>query len=477
MSKWVHIIGICGVATAGVAVMFKKMGWDVTGSDKGFFPPVSEYLQMNGINILPGFKDERLTKNNSHPDLVVIQGTKGEANPEIKAARELHLVIKLYPEILQEYVVVPHGSIVVTGSFGKSTTTAALVYIFQQTSKSISYMYGALTSDFSVNIKAKNETTDYSIVEGDEYIASFTNNVSKFFFYAPKYLLLTGLSWDHPDVFKTETEYLNNFKKLVSMIPADGFIVANGDDEKVRKLLLEVTVPVIYYSMLNTRPGEFSHWYYLKESQPLPSFVKHEHNQADIEIIPFEKQVVGQFNIQNLLAAAVMASKLGIKKEDIQAGIKSFSGLKRRLEVRYQHLNSYIIDDFGSAPAKAKTSLDSLRQEFPAHKVIAIFEPTAGNRDPKALTQYQETFKKSDLVILPKFTPLPQSSQFVRFDEKTLSEQLSAYQVKNMIINNDTDLLSFLENEFKIGSKVIIIFLGSHSFRGMITSLVSSLKS
>jgi len=184
MNKWIHIIGVSGTATSALAVMFKNMGWKVTGSDKAFFPPASSYAKGNGIEIKIGFNEGHLYDDKGqNPDLIMYQGMKGENNPEILKSRELGLKMYTYPELLQVNVLCPN-SIVITGTYGKTTITSALVDMFENAKLKISYMYAGIPVGKKYNAKAKDKSTEYSILEGDEYIISLKDKRSKFELYS-----------------------------------------------------------------------------------------------------------------------------------------------------------------------------------------------------------------------------------------------------------------------------------------------------
>lgn len=470
--NWVHIIGICGITTSGVAVMFKNMGWEVTGSDKGFFPPVSDFLKAHDIAIQPGFKLSRLHQGNKHPDMVIFQGTKGDKNEEYQEARRLGIKMYSFAEILRDQVIVPN-SIVVSGSFGKTTTTAILRDIFLKAGKKISFMVGGLSPDLAPTVVNKQDDTEYSLVEGDEYLNTLEDKRSKFFFYSPKYLILTGIAYDHADLFPSMDAYLLNFKRLLEQMPEDGLVVANIGDQNIQKIIDSAPCKVVTFS-LNSSASSNPDWILLNTTKPLPCLVKNPQGKGNIEIIPFERKVIGNFYDANILAAAVMAYELGIKKEDIQEAVKEFRGIKRRLEIKYQQQGRMLVDDFGSAPAKAKTSLMALRDEFPGVRLIAVFEPNAGSRVTGALGQFNQAFDLADVLILPRFTVLPHSTQ-TRFTESDLQDELSGKKLQVEFIPNDGDLVNYLTQQWFKQDKILIVFMGSHSFRGMIVKLIQEL--
>lgn len=475
MQNWVHIIGICGVTTSGLAVSFKMNDWLVTGSDKGFFPPVSDFLISHEIKILPGFKKERLTIDGKHPDLVIFQGTKGKFNPEVLEAKKLNLNIKSYPEVLEEFLINKKTSVVVAGSYGKTTTTAIIVNILKSTNKKINYMYGGLNPDFSPNINFSNDSY-MSIVEGDEYITSYQEMSSKFFHYKPTIVLLTGVVWDHADVFKSEKQYIENFKKFLSSIPSKGYLIVNANDKNSLEISKVAKCKIVYYSHQLEKALIKPDWYLLDDSKPFPCIIRTVKDDSDLEIIPFERNIVGKINDQNILAATVLARTLDINKSNIQDGIRSFKGIKRRMEIRYKDKSIIVVDDFGSTPGKARQSLKTIKKDFPDKDNIIIFEPSAGSRTYKSLESYFNAFENSDLILIPRFTALGSNTKSERFSEDELVEKLIQYKYLAKHINDDDLLVKTILEIIENQKNSVILFMGSHSFRKIIPNLINALR-
>ncbi|KXK27456.1 MAG: UDP-N-acetylmuramate:L-alanyl-gamma-D-glutamyl-meso-diaminopimelate ligase [candidate division WS6 bacterium OLB20] len=417
MDNWVHIIGIAGVTTSGVAAMFRQLGWKVTGSDKGFYPPVSTFLAEQEIEVMPGFKPERLTVDGRHPDLVVFQGTKGSSNKEYTEALRLGLTVKTYPAVLQEYVINPARSIVVAGTYGKTTTTAAVAAILSHAGNNPGWMFGGLSTDGTLPVMQGGKQS-YSVVEGDEYLISTDDRRSKFLLYSPVYLVLTAMQWDHPDLFPTKESYLDAFTGLISQVPAEGLIVANAADIHIVEAVKNAACRVVFYAADHTTAHAKPDWILMRGSKPLPSFVR---DTDSPEIIPYERKLIGEFNEENLLAAGALAYELGIRKERIQEAISKFSGIRRRLEVRFENEHTVIIDDFGSSPPKARGALHAVRTDYPDAYIAAVFEPNTGNRVAASLSEYKDAFADADAVYFPRFTRLPKSDT-IHMDESELAE-------------------------------------------------------
>src|SRR3989338_8593044 len=222
-AKRIHFIGICGVAMSAIALAFKRQGWKVTGSDVGFYPPISTYLQKNKVDYYPGGHPEKMTAE-GNPDVVVVGNVASSTNPEWLYVKKNNLQYQSYPEIIQKFFI-KINSIVCAGTYGKSSSATLLTWILKETGHNPSYMFGGLSLN---NIPAAELTdSDWSVVEGDEYKASRWDTGPKFAYYSPTELLLTSIVWDHADIYPTETLYREAFQKLIDSLPKNGLLVVS----------------------------------------------------------------------------------------------------------------------------------------------------------------------------------------------------------------------------------------------------------
>ena len=244
LPKRVHIIGIAGVATCALAIAFHKAGVKVTGSDKGFFPPVSIELEKQGIDFYAGWHPEKMSINGA-PDLIVA-GASGTSpsNPEILYAKENKIPILSFAEAIGKFFV-QKNSIVVAGTWGKTSSAALLSHILLQADFDPSYMFGGIS--LSHESAAHLGKSDWSVFEGDEYQAAIWDKKAKFFYYKPTHLLLTAVSWDHADLYPTEKSYFEAFEKLVKGMPRGGFIVAHKGGPSVEKTLATSKSKIVWY--------------------------------------------------------------------------------------------------------------------------------------------------------------------------------------------------------------------------------------
>ncbi len=463
--KHIHFIGICGVATSALAIAFHNAGYKVTGSDKGFFPPVSDELEKHKINFYAGWHPE----NMGNPDFVVVGTASGTQNPETNFAKENNIPIYSYPEAIGKFFVKEY-SIVSTGTWGKTSSTALLSFIFEQAKLNPSYMFGGIS--LSHESSAKLTDTKYSIFEGDEYKSSPTDTTPKFVYYKPTHLLLSAVSWDHADLYPTEESYFNVFKNLISNIPNTGLLVVNSDNEKAKELVQSsLDKKVIWYGKEN---ADYIYSDLVQNTSGLNFNIKYKENTFKIY-----SEMIGSFQAENITGCFAMAHSIGINPEDIIKAIANFKGLKRRLEKRYTSKVT-IFDDIAHSPEKAKTVLDNIKKIY-SGKVIAIFEPNIGGRSRESVSKYNNAFLNADVVIIPRLTKLKiaENSSEQPMDGEELAQAISKTNKNVIYIEDDNTLVSRIVEIVKdldnTKNNNVIAFLGSHGFRGMIEQTITSL--
>lgn len=453
--KHIHFIGICGVAMSALALTFKERGWKVTGSDVGFYPPISTHLEQNKIDFYSGWHPEKMGK----PDLVVVGNVASSNNPEWLYVQDQNIPYKSYPEIVGEFFV-KQNSIVCAGTFGKTTSTALLSWIFLNNGFNPNYMFGGL----SCNKLPAAHLTDskWSILEGDEYKSARWDNSPKFSHYRPKYLLLTAVIWDHADVYKTEEDYHRAFQKLANELPDDGLVVVS---ERVDSI--SFSPKIITYG--KSPRCAFRYGTISESSEGIKFEISHDGKTYHIE-----SPCLGEYMADNITGCFAMAYSLGIDPNDIIENVKSFLGMKRRLEKRFEGKID-VFDDIAHSPAKAKSVIQTLKKNYPSNRLIVVFEPNTGNRQPEAIPGYDNAFNGAQEVLIPRLTKLKHADDQPLPLEGTDLTKVIAKTHKNVkYFENDNDLTRHLLESTK--EKTTVAFLGSHGFRGMIEDLIKNLN-
>ncbi|OGH93368.1 MAG: hypothetical protein A2563_02040 [Candidatus Magasanikbacteria bacterium RIFOXYD1_FULL_40_23] len=463
----IHFIGICGVAMSALATAFHNDSWDVTGSDVGFFPPISDYLKNNKIKFYPGWHVDKMMAGGT-PNIIVVGNVAGSTNPEFAFAQENNLHYLSYPELIAEYIV-QKNSIVCAGTYGKTSSTALLTQILQKANMDPSYMFGGLSINLKHSAKLKTDKNTWSVLEGDEYKTARWDNRPKFALYSPTHLLLTSASWDHADIYPTEESYFQAFRDLITAIPDDGLIVACTDAKQIKELIntKENKTRTITYSKNESADYRY---YDLKQAQDGISF-KIRNNDKEYAV---QAPVLGEHMAENICGSFALAKEIGVDPNIILSAIAEFKGVKRRLEKRYTN-DITIYDDLAHSPTKATATLSTLRTIYPNSKIVAVFEPNTGNRKSQSAPGYANAFKNADEVIIPTLTKVKVNKDDIDppFDADALQNIISQTHPNALFIPEDKDLIEHIKKTTSKGD--VVVFLGSHGFRGMIDSLITSL--
>ncbi len=462
--KHIHFIGIGGTAMASIAVAFRQAGFKITGSEpKKIFPPMSDYLKKNKIKYYYPFSDKKLNKiiknnkNKINTEIVIGNAHYSDENPEVKYARENNIELEHFPKLLEKYFI-KKNSIVIAGTYAKTSITAMVAWIFEVAGKNPSYMLGGLPLNFNHGARLTPPQSppsqggaEWSIAEGDEYpSASPWDYSSKFDFYDPKYLILTSAEWDHFDIFKTKKSYIDAFKKLVKSMPKNGIIIAKKDGENLKEVLKHTKCKIIYY-----------------------------YNNKKL-INNFENKLIGDLNIENWCATILLAKELKIPVKKIQQAVKTFKGVKRRLEIRSRKNNITIIDDFAHAPSKAKESVKALVKHFPNSKIFVVFEPNRGGRALKCMKSYKNIFNGVYKIYIPKLNEYKKKPGVYDVSGRELAKHLrlthdfSRGGTKIVYQPNSQKILDNILKSAKPGD--VIAFMGSRNFDGMIKELIKKIK-
>lgn len=462
--KHIHFIGICGVAMSALAIAFQKKGYRVTGSDAGFYPPVSTNLEKNNIEFYPGWHVEKMTKNGT-PDLVIVGNVANSTNPEFLFVKENKIPYLSYPEAIAEYFL-GKNSLVCAGTYGKTTTSALLSWILTNAGMNPSYMFGGITVRDTDSASISDER-EWSVLEGDEYKTSGWDKRPKFALYHPTHLLLTSVSWDHADIYPTEKDYIHTFKDLVASVPTTGMIVGCLEGKNIPKVLSACKARMIIYG--KNHEADYCYGDVQSNKKGIVFDIVHKHKTYHVK-----SSILGEFNAQNITGCFAMAHQLGIDTKIILKSITTFKGLKRRLERRLEG-NITVIDDIAHSPTKAHSTLATLKKIYKG-KIVVVFEPNTGNRKTQAIPQYKNAFQYADEVIVPRLTKIKHDPQEkdIPLEGKELAEIISATHSSVHYYEEDPALTEYLTSTVQKGD--VIVFLGSHGFRGMIEEVVKKLQ-
>lgn len=389
--KRVYLIGIGGTAMASLAGMLQQRGYEVGGSDEHVYPPMSTYLERLGIPVLEGYTKQHL--ETFRPDLVVIGNVAASTNAEAAATVEMDLPYTSMPEAIYHLFIKGKHSIVVAGTHGKTTTTSLMAWILEAAGRDVSMVVGGIPVNFNQNFKL-GDGPDF-VIEGDEYNTSFFDKGPKFLHYHANTLLLNNIEFDHADIYENLEAILAAFRKAVQQVAPGDVIVANGDDRNVMSLRSEAKARWVTFgwdrgcdafatgATEHPEGTEFTAWWEGKEWYR------------------FRTTMSGRHNVLNALADAVIARLRGLPAEEIQKGLESFQGIKRRMEVRGVERGVTVIDDFAHHPTAIDTTLAGARNRYPGRRIWALFEPRSISSSRKEFEEgYIQSFHQADRVII-----------------------------------------------------------------------------
>lgn len=395
-SKKAHFIGICGAGMSAVAKLLIDCGWQVSGSDGNFYPPVSDYIKRHKINFKKGYSSGNIP---AETDLIVIgkhADLTPEKNKEVHAAFSLNVPVRSFPEVLKD-LSKGKKNIVVAGSYGKSTCTALIAWCLEYAGKDPSYFIGAIPNTPAES--SKKGGGDIFVLEGDEYPSSNWDSSSKFLHYHPSHLLLTSLSHDHFDVFKTHQEYLDPFIKLLSLVPKYGLIAACADGDAVIETIskLKPKARTIFYSIKSKAPWRIEN---LKLGG-ISSFDIYNNNRL---VVSVKTNLLGLHNVENILGVgALLLSLKLVKPSQFARAVFSFRAITRRLDKKSDKTSIPVYEGFGSSYQKAKASIEAIRTHFPDKELVVLFEPRSFSwRSREALSWYDDVFSGSSCALIFK---------------------------------------------------------------------------
>jgi len=358
----IHLVAICGVGMASLAGLLKARGYRITGSDQNVYPPMSTYLADIGISPLGGFRAEHLSPR---PDLVVIGNAVSRGNPEAEAVLAQGIDYISFPQALGRFLIGSRSSLVVSGTHGKTTTSALAAWVLTGAGLDPGFFVGGVPLNFGSGWHAGRG--DHVVLEGDEYDTAFFDKGPKFLHYRPKHVILTSVEFDHADIYRDLDHVKSAFAKLIEIIPTDGSLVVCSDYPEALAVSRAVKAPWVTY-------GESGDWTANKvkfdQGRSLfdPCFKGRSEGLVDAAVI-------GRHNVTNALAVYAMGRTLGIAHDQLLDGFRTFKGVKRRQEVRGEKRGVLVIDDFAHHPTAVRETIDAVRGAYAGRRLWAIFEP------------------------------------------------------------------------------------------------------
>ncbi len=442
--KKVHFIAIGGSAMHNLAIALHRKGYEVTGSDDEIFEPSKSRLANEGI--LPpqwGWYPEKL--DNSY-DAVILGMHARIDNPELVRAQELGLKVYSYPEYLYEQSK-DKTRIVIGGSHGKTTITSMILHVLKQVGIETDFMVGAQLEGFDVMVRLS-ETAKYMVMEGDEYLTSPIDRVPKFHHYHPNIAVISGIGWDHVNVFPTFDNYLEQFRIFVRTIEKGGCLIYDGTDVEAEKIAQTAACRTFGYG---PHPSETDG---VKTRLVLDDGSRR------------EVGVFGSHNMKNINAARLVCKQLGVTDEQFYDAIGSFKGAARRLELLFESNGNFVFRDFAHAPSKLTATVKALREQYPEKYLIAVFElHTYSSLSEVFIDHYRDALKQADQAIVFYDPHAVAIKKLELMPDERIVEGFGRSDLK--VVHNKAELLAILEQGRK--ENVVGAMMSSGDFNGLTT--------
>ena len=348
----IHILGICGTFMGGLAQILKESGHVISGSDVQFYPPMSDYLKNFDIEMIEGYRVENLPD----ADLYIIGNALSRGNDSVEHILSNSLPFKSGPEMLGE-ILKEKKVLAVSGTHGKTTTSYMLTHILLKQGRDVGFLVGGISNNITGSASLGSDKT--FVIEADEYDSAFFDKRSKFIHYSPSTIVINNMEFDHADIFNNLDDIKRQFHHLIKIIPLDGNIIYFGDDKNSKDLI---------------NMGVWSHEIVINngaiKADYLNKVLVYKEKRYSLNELP----LIGEHNFKNYIAAVLAAKTDGIEIEDSLNSLKSFNGVKRRMEFKGNFDGIEIYDDFAHHPTAIELSSDALRLKYPTKKILGLIE-------------------------------------------------------------------------------------------------------
>ena len=448
--KKIHLIAVCGTGMGALACMLKDLGYDITGSDQKVYPPMSRFLEQKGIRLSSGFCEDNIEYG---PDLVVVGNAVTRDNPEARKMLDMGLSFCSMPQAINRFVAKGKQTILVAGTHGKTTTASLAAWILYHAGCDPSFFIGGILNNFESNYHLGNG--NYMVVEGDEYDTAYFNKVPKFVHYAPALAVLTGVEFDHADIYKDMDHVVDVFNGFVKNLSAESTLFAYDGDETVTGLLGSGTCRMAPYGT-----GSKSAWS-LGAVEVAPPWTHFEIFKHGVRFGRFKTKLFGQHNLLNTLAAVAISDALEIPKGVISEALAAYAGVKRRQEIRGQRRGITVMDDFAHHPTAVRETVKAVKQFYSDGRLVAVFEPRT-HASMRTIFQdvYPDAFDAADLICIrhpPMLEKIPADD---RFSSEKLVGDLKRRGKDAHFFQDTGAVIEFLVREARAGDILLIMSNG-----------------
>ena len=459
----IHLIGICGTAMGTLAALLKSRGHDVRGSDQNVYPPMSDFLERQGITALQGYRPEHIT---SDLDLVVVGNAISRGNPELEEVLDRKIHYCSLPEAIRDNFLWGARSIVIAGTHGKTTTTSLTGWLLTHGGADPSVFIGGIAENFdgSYRIGGGREF----VIEGDEYDSAFFDKTAKFLKYLPDIAVVNNIEFDHADIYPNLDAIRIAFQRFVNLVPRRGLLLLGADNAEAAALRERARCRVETFGL-----SDGADWqaHDLRVTENSTTFSVRRGGQPAGS---FEVPLLGAYNVRNALAAIAVAAAVGLHVEHLGAGLRRFKGVRRRLEHRGTAAGVAVYDDFAHHPTAIQETLAAVRSAYPDRRLWGIFEPRSATSCRRVFqSDFVRALSNADLVVLPTVfrSTLPEDE---RLSAEQIVQELKEAGVDARYIPAVDDIVRTVAKEARDGDLVVVMSNGG--FDDIHRKLLSALE-
>jgi len=461
-----HLLGIAGAAMAPVAGMLKERGFHVTGSDVNVYPPASTLLDSLGIRWNEGFREENLRPA---PDLAVVGNIVARGNAEMEYILDEKIPYCSMPQLLEEYFIPGHTSIVVAGTHGKTTTTAMLAWIFHMAGRRPDFLVGGVVPNFNERSYGLGGGEEF-IIEGDEYETAFFDRGPKFLHYHPDELILTSLEYDHADIYPDLAAIALQFRRLVNLVPRRGRILIWGESPELRENVAKAFCPVETFGLTPE-----CDWYAgdILWQDSATEFRVAFHGS---EVTRIRMPVAGKHNVLDALAAIALAYGRGVECEAIEGALATFQGVRKRMEIKGEANGVLVVEDFAHHPTAIRLTLEATRTRWPGRKIWAAVEPRSNTMRRKIFQHVlPDALAIADAVVIGPVNRAQLLGEEERLSPEQIADSLLERGRPAKAFESSDEIAEYLAEHAKPGEMVMVMSNGS--FDGLSGKLLEKFKS
>jgi len=443
----IHVLGICGTFMAGLAALATELGHKVTGCDQNVYPPMSTFLDSLGISVMEGYDESQLSLK---PDLFIIGNVVSRGNSLMEAILNQNHYFQSGPEWLYQNILKDKWVIAVSGTHGKTTTSSMINWILRDNDIDCGYLIGGIPGNFKRSSQLSKSDSPFFVIEADEYDTAFFDKRSKFVHYHPKTLVINNIEFDHADIFEDLKHIQKHFHQLIRIVPQIGKILVNDQDENIKQ-----TLAMGIWSELENFNSEQS--LHIKKSVNTQLYYKNQN------IGELSKNIVGEHNKLNALAAISAVKHVGISEDKALISLAGFKNTARRLELIYQSKSLKIYDDFAHHPTAIEFIVKTFQEEFNKEKTLFIV-------DPRSNTMKRGDLKEHLRSVLSKMESFMLYSKDLHWDADEFMRNLNQGFVSDQV----SHIMEKIKQVYPQYNN--IVFVSNGSFDGLQKKVIHYLE-